>query len=207
MTDQQLAAPVAGALLHRIVRFGRALRAAGIGANPGRLADFTASLPLIDLRRRDDFYYAARTTLLSRPDQREDFDAIFARFWPPGRAPLTGPPDGSSSAPGAQQDAEAGEDGAAEGTAAEAQRLVPTTAASPGDASDEPPSDARGPTSAIMSYSQEEVLREKNFGDYTEDELARARRLLERMRWQAARRLTRRSVAARRGESLDLRRT
>ncbi|MGH2369896.1 MAG: vWA domain-containing protein, partial [Chloroflexota bacterium] len=159
------------------------------------------------LRRRDDFYYAARTTLLSRPDQREDFDAIFARFWPPGRAPLTGPPDGSSSAPGAQQDAEAGEDGAAEGTAAEAQRLVPTTAASPGDASDEPPSDARGPTSAIMSYSQEEVLREKNFGDFTEDELARARRLLERMRWQAARRLTRRSVAARRGESLDLRRT
>ena len=58
-----------------------------------------------------------------------------------------------------------------------------------------------------MSYSQEEVLRDKNFGDFTDDELARARRLMERMRWQAARRLTRRHSPARQGRRLDLRRT
>ncbi|HVG98484.1 MAG TPA: VWA domain-containing protein, partial [Chloroflexota bacterium] len=68
-------------------------------------------------------------------------------------------------------------------------------------------SESRSPATAMMSYSQEEVLREKNFGDFTEDELIRARRLMERMRFQAAQRLTRRRTPARRGEQLDLRRT
>ena len=45
LSDERLAAPIAGALLHRIVRFGRALREMGIGASPGRLADLTAALP------------------------------------------------------------------------------------------------------------------------------------------------------------------
>ena len=78
LSDERLAAPIAGALLHRIVRFGRALRE----------MDLTAALPLIDLGRREDFYYAARTTLLTRPDQREDFDRVFALFWPPTTMPL-----------------------------------------------------------------------------------------------------------------------
>ena len=34
---EELALPVAGGLLHRVVRFGRALRHAGLDANPGRI--------------------------------------------------------------------------------------------------------------------------------------------------------------------------
>ena len=204
--DEQLAAPIAGGLLHRIVRFGRALRAAGVDANPGRLADFVAALPHLDLRRRDDFYFAARTTLLSRRDQREAFDAVFAAFWPPLRTAAAGPGEGPAGAPGLQQQPAPGEEGVP-GHVADAARLVAGTAAAPDDTQDDQARDARGPASATMSYSQEEVLREKNFGDFTEAELAQARRLMERMRWQMARRLTRREVAARRGAALDLRRT
>ena len=208
LTDEQMAASLAAALLHRIVRFGRALREAGIDANPGRLADFCAALPHVELRRRDDFYFAARATLLSRPDQREAFDGVFARFWPPGRVPIEGIQEGASGAPSLQQGSDDGDGAAASEDGPESPRLVlGGTAAIKEEAQDESPGDGRHPASAMMSYSQEEVLREKNFGDFTEEELERARKLMERMRWQAARRLTRRSVRARRGTSLDLRRT
>jgi uncharacterized protein with von Willebrand factor type A (vWA) domain len=208
LSDERLAAPIAGALLHRIVRFGRALREMGIGASPGRLADLTAALPLIDLGRREDFYYAARTTLLTRPDQRDDFDRVFALFWPPTTMPLGAGDDGSGGAPGAQSAGEGGEEGEA-GDSDSPQRFVsagPSSAAED-DQPSEDRSESRSPATAMMSYSQEEVLREKNFGDFTEDELIRARRLMERMRFQAAQRLTRRRTPARRGEQLDLRRT
>jgi uncharacterized protein len=210
LTDERLAAPIAGALLHRIVRFGRALREAGIGANPGRLADLTAALPLIDLGRRDDFYYAARATLLTRPDQRDDFDRVFAHFWPPVVAPPGSGEDGAAGTPGAQSVGEGGEAGEAEGEGEEAQRFVSAGPAAPADddsGSDDSRPDPRSPATAMMSYSQEEVLREKNFGDFTDEELSRARRLMERMRWQAARRLTRRHTPSQRGDRLDLRRT
>ncbi len=51
------------------------------------------------------------------------------------------------------------------------------------------------------------MLKDKNFGDFSEAELELARRLMERMRWRSARRLTRRSERAPRGRRLDLRRT
>lgn len=172
------------------------------------MADLTAALPLIDLRRREDFYYAARATLLTRPDQREDFDRIFAYFWPPVTMPPGLGEEGPGGAPGAQPSTDGGEGEAPEGTEGEAQRFAAAGAATPADEqSDTAPPDARSPAAAVMSYSQEEILRDKNFGDFTDEELARARRLMERMRWQAAMRLTRRSLAARQGERLDLRRT
>ena len=115
------------------MRFGRALREVGIGANPGRLADLTAALPLIDLRRRDDFYYAARATLLTRPDQREDFDRVFARFWPPTTLPLDSGESGPGTQPGAEAPGEGGEEGEGEGEEAEgAQRFVSAGPASAG---------------------------------------------------------------------------
>lgn len=206
-TDEQVAAPLAGALLHRITRFGRALRQEGIDANPGRLADFVKALPLIDLRRRDDFYYAAQSTLLARNDQRDSFDTVFAHYWPAGRVPMEGIQEGSGAP--ANQDSFSSEEEAGEGAEGTAQRFVPGQAAPVPDETDKdsPPNEPQGPSSALLSFSQEEVLREKNFGDFTDEELERARRLMERMRWKAARRLTRRSVAARRGRALDLRRT
>src|SRR5687768_6069123 len=103
--------PVAGALLHRDVRFSRALRDAGIEANPGRVSDLINALPIIDLSRRDDFYYTCRSTMLSRNDQREAFDAIFAYYWPPVRVSHDEGSEGSSGASGDEQEAAPGEEG------------------------------------------------------------------------------------------------
>ena len=137
---------------------------------------------MIDLRRRDDFYFAAQATLLTRPDQRDDFDRVFARFWPPTTLPL----DSGESGPGTQPGAEApGEEGARGGGGrGPALRLRRPRQPGRGRPADESRADPRNPATAVMSYSQEEVLRDKNFGDFTDDELARARRLMERMRWR-----------------------
>jgi len=207
LTAEQLALPVAAALLGRIVRFGHALRAAGLDANPGRIADFTASIGAIDLHRRDDFYYAARATLLSRPDQRDAFDEIFARFWPAGRIPLDAGDPGAEGAPQLQPALQQGEEGeSGEGEGAE-QRAVASAAANQEPDSQQSLEDASAPGTAVMSYSAQEVLKDKNFGDFTEAELELARRLMERMRWRSARRLTRRMERAQQGRQLDLRRT
>ncbi|MBI3974223.1 MAG: VWA domain-containing protein [Chloroflexi bacterium] len=197
-----------GALLHRIVRFGRALRSAGVDAGPGRISDFASALRFVDLDRRDDFYYAARATLLARPDQREAFDEVFARFWPPGRVALNAHEPAPEGPPTLQPSSQPGEEGASEAGESAAQRLLANASPAPDDQSqDDSTEDSRSPGATVMSFSAEEVLREKNFGDFTDDELEQARRLMERMRWQAARRLTRRLVAAARGRNLDLRRT
>jgi uncharacterized protein len=207
LTEERLASPIAAGLLHRITRFGRALRAEGIDANPGRLAGFVASLSHLDLSRRDDFYYASRATLLSRMDQREAFDRVFAEYWPPVRLMNDfvqqsdeGTP-GGEPAPGEGEDGVPGEPNASAQTATAAQQVGDDTG------SDEPSSEQRASTATKTSYSQDESLRDKNFGDFSEDELAHARRLMEQMRRQISRRLTRRNAPAPRGQTLDLRRT
>jgi uncharacterized protein with von Willebrand factor type A (vWA) domain len=58
-----------------------------------------------------------------------------------------------------------------------------------------------------MAYSQDEILRHKDFDAYTPDEMQRARRLMQEIRWKIARRQTRRFEANQLGRFLDLRRT
>src|SRR5919199_5230705 len=157
LTAEQLAAPVSAALLGRIVRFGHALRAAGLDANPGRVADFTAALGAIDLRRRDDFYYAARATLLSRPDQRDPFDEIFARFWPAGRLPLDASDPGAQGAPEMQPALQQGEEGEpGEGEGGEQRTVAGAAAAGQEQDSQESPEDSQAPGTAVMRYSAQE---------------------------------------------------
>ena len=208
LSPEALSAPAGAALLGRVIRFGQALRAAGLDANPGRIADFAASLPVIDLGRRDDFYYAARSTLLSRPDQRDAFDDIFARFWPPNRIPLDASGEDLEGAPSMRPQPQAGDAGdATEGEGGEQHAVAGAAAAGDESQGDDSEQDSRAPGTAMMSYSAQELLKEKNFGDFSEAELELARRLMERLRWSTARRLTRRTERAARGQRLDLRRT
>src|SRR5919199_5151439 len=154
LTAEQLAAPVSAALLGRIVRFGHALRAAGLDANPGRVADFTAALGAIDVGRRDDFYYAARATLLSRPDQREAFDEVFARFWPAGRIPLDASDPDAAGPPTMQPALQQGEEGEpGEGEGGEQRTVAGAAAANQELDSQETPEESNAPGTAVMSYS------------------------------------------------------
>ena len=202
---------VAGAFLHRIVRFGQALRAEGIPADPTRVQTLATTLGFIDLGRRDDLYFAARTSLLSRPDQRDTFDRLFARFFPPLRRQSVEPPadavsSDSEGVPGAP-DAEH----AAEGEGEDDDRSPTPGAAAFIFELDEPPdasqSDDGSAPPAVASYSSSETLRTRDFSHLTDAEIAVLRRLMARLRTRSAQRLTRRMRPSPRGATLDLRRT
>lgn len=202
---------VAGALLHRIVRFGQALRAAGVPSHPTRVQTLVSTLALIDVGRRDDLYHAARAALVSRPDQREAFDRLFAQYFPPARrhdieAPPSPGDDSTDSlpAPAADQSNPEGEEGEGDAdTSSGSTQFVFEL--------DEPPPSEEGDEGsappAVASYSANETLRERDFAHLSDAELALVRRLMARLRTRYAMRLTRRLRPARRGPRLDLRRT
>ena len=71
-----------------VVRFGHALRAAGLPVGPDRVASFSRAAALL---APGELYWAGRATLLSRPEQIEVYNALFAAFFGPPE-PHPGPP-------------------------------------------------------------------------------------------------------------------
>jgi hypothetical protein len=78
----------AGDPVEALVRFGRALRAAGLPVGPDRVASFSRAATLLP---PGELYWAGRATLLSRAEQIEVYDALFAAFFGPP-TPSPGPP-------------------------------------------------------------------------------------------------------------------
>jgi uncharacterized protein len=74
--------------VEKLVRFGRALRAAGLPVGPDRVASFSRAAAFLP---PGELYWAGRATLLSRPEQIGIYDALFAAFFGPPR-PGQGPP-------------------------------------------------------------------------------------------------------------------
>ena len=177
--------PDPGAVLTRNwLHFGRILRALGFDAGPARMLPFLTALTVIDLRRSDDLRTAVHIHFARRRDELSMLDRALAAFLlanaPAGEAPATTAMTSRERATitiTGRQLKVLEEDGAAEG--AEEQE--------------------------VASYSQAEVLRQKDFDTLTEAEMAEVRRLIRLMRLPAG--LTR-SRRARAGghDRLDIRR-
>jgi uncharacterized protein with von Willebrand factor type A (vWA) domain len=171
-------AVAASALVRHVVTFGRVLREAGLEVGPGRIADALRGLDAVDLTRQDDVYWTLRTTIVSRREELDAFDAAFhAWFLGIGRKPQLRrvpppPPQRPERAPGA--------------------------APGPGPETD-------GGELELGAYSYEEVLREKDFGTMTHDEFERTRRLIAAIASQRPRRRSRRLRPDTRGHALDVR--
>ena len=167
------------ALTRQVVTFGRVLREAGVSVDPARTADALRGLERIDVGRREDAYWALRTTLVSRQEEIVTFDRAFDAWFlgrplrPPARPSADARPT-PKNAPRVRRDA-----GSAE--------------TPPGQDPEE------------VGTSAHEILRRRDFAAMSPDELAAARAL---MRTLAARRPLRRSRRLRRdprGRALDLR--
>ncbi len=175
------------ALLRNLLHFGELLRALGLDVPAAGMLDVTSALAHVEIGRRSDFYFTLRSLLVRRPQDLAVFDEAFLLFW---RRPTTawsphdlramgerrriGPPERETSGSGAASNA-----GIASGTET-VDRVAP------------------------MSYGEREVLRRKDFAQFTEQELVEARALVEGLRWSPDVRRTRRWTAARRGDP-DLR--
>src|SRR6266545_2031889 len=101
------ASPEAEAL-GRLIGFGRELRRRGLNVGTGRIVTFcraAASLGAVD---RADLYWAARSSLISRPEDAEAFDAAFDAWFREGiRIELGLAPAGAGPGDASRRDHEA----------------------------------------------------------------------------------------------------
>ena len=168
--------------------FGRLLRRVGFEVPVGRILDLTEALTHVDLDVRDEVFHACRALLVQRHEQLATFAEVFDAFWRdhtnPFAMPGTRVRDARTTA--ARASASAG--------------LLPA---------DERESDDREgeaqPEGVLQAWSEIGGLANKDFADFSPEEISRARLALEQLAWIPGERRTRRWVRGR-GPRLDIRR-
>ena len=161
-------------LTARLTLLAASLRAAGVRVGVGELLAAHKALAAIDPVDREAAYFALRTTLCSRHDDFAAFDAAFAEWFAPPAPP---PPEVQPAL-----------------TEAASLALPRTGVAAP-----------RGtpaPTPEVevvpAAWSDVELLRDKDFADYTDEERRRVRRAIRALAATAPTRPSRRTRPARR---------
>jgi hypothetical protein len=171
------------------VAFARVLRGGGLSVPIDSVLMFSEALGAVGLDDRDGVYWAARTTLVRRPEDMPFFNRAFAVFWEHRRPDGSPAPDDEVLHITLALDSDDAED----------------------DASDESV-DATDDSTITLRFSAVESLRHKDFAAYSRDELHEAQRLMADLRLAGAPRPSRRLVKVRAGRRPhqarpDLRRT
>ena len=183
-------------VLERLIGFGRDLRRRGLPVGTGRIVTFCRAAGALGLVERDDVYWAGRSSLISRPEDVEAFDEAFAAWFGTGfrlRLPMPGsPPD---------VDATREDERALEGDSLDDRVLAREWHELEEDALTD------GEASIRIVASAAEMLREKSFGDLTEEERVRVTRLIRKLALQLPMQHTRRYRASPSGPRFDVRRT
>ena len=165
------------------VAFARVLRRAGLNAPVDSVVSFVESLHRLGIGNRNAVYWAARATLVRRPEDFATFDRAFAVFWD-SRAANTADPEMETIRVALATDD--GEDAGTDGNAGMSEADITLT----------------------LRFSAVESLREKDFANYSDDELVLARELMSRLRLAGPRRKSLRLRSAHGMHAVpDLRRT
>jgi len=176
-------------LLDTLLTFTRLLRRAGLDSHAGRTTEIVQALAYVNLQSRDEVYHTCRAILVYRRDQIAIFDVAFDAFWRLHIADLIRNRPQRADAPEGQNsliDLRDVVDG--DGSGAE-------TSASPTDPAPVP----------LMTWSDSDAVANRDFAEFTADELADARRALSRLAWSPGERRTGRWIRGR-GPRVDLRR-
>ncbi|HUS17708.1 MAG TPA: VWA domain-containing protein [Chloroflexia bacterium] len=192
-------------LLRRWIEFGRLLRRNGVGLTAGQVGDLLhfVSTPGWDWSDRDTMYLVARALLCGRHEEWPRFDVIFRQFWGRTRQVII-PSDATTSRPETQVPAAVTQAGEPEAPGTQAEVAVDRWTGIDAPAGEDAEITEPPRPEQILRYSAAEQLRRRDFAEFTDEEIARARALLAGWRWEPGRRRTRRLAAARRGRRLHL---
>ncbi len=199
-------------LLARVIDFTRFLWELGLDVGPGRVVELSESLPLIHIGVRDEFYNLLKVSLVTKHEQQALFDMAFLYFWQGHQhdgAKSEGEVHGdqhrrSLAIPRHRQ--QQGEQNATRlRLASQAQQRHPASRLS--DARRQRKRDDDDEDERTGTFSREEILRRKDFENFSWEELQEAKQLMARMTWRLGERQTRRLRSSRHGRQLDLRRT
>lgn len=165
------------------VAFARVLRGAGVNAPVDSVVAFVESLHRLGIGSRDAVYWAGRATLVRKPEDFDTFDRAFAVFWDSRSANVA---DSVTETIRVALAADDGEESDSTGTSQANEADVTLT----------------------LRFSAIESLREKDFADYSDDELVLSRELMSRLRLAGPRRRSLRLRPSRGTHATpDLRRT
>jgi uncharacterized protein len=181
---------LSGQLLHNLLLFGRVLRKLGLDINPGRMMDLVSALDHIEIGKKSDFFFAARTLLVHDREDLPLFDEAFELFW---RKP-------------------------SESWDVKWQGLTrrrkpsgpivthpPLKEAQP-QSDDSASSQELSVIEVTRTYSDRELLRHKNFAEMNPEESDAVKQMMSHLLWKVSERRTRRHRPGK-GHLIDLRRT
>ena len=178
-----------GHILRSLLLFGEVLRKMGLDVGSGNMLDMVRAIEYTPFGNKQDFRQAARCVLVHRKQDLPLFDEAFEVFW---RRPATHQINRDIKSLG------------------EERRYRRPEVAPPPSGSGSTEADEGGqPGDSIdltRTFSAREVLRAKDFADFSPSEIADARRMMSELYWDLGKRQTRR-LGPGNGASLDLRRT
>jgi len=188
-----------GYLLNNLLLFGRLLRQVGIRVSAEQVNSLVDALTHIDLLQRDDFFITSRAFLVNDSEQFELFERAFDLFWGAKFELLV-------------------EFGRGVGK----RRLIASDSEIPDRKKDDlnnplissillDQADARADENEELQvsgvYSPVEVLRRRDFAEFTTEEFETAKELIRNLDWRLDWKRTRRKVrASKRSSYLDFRR-
>ena len=176
-------------LFGSLIRFGQHLRTHGFRLGPGRIMSFCRAAAQLNPTDPADLYWAGRLTLVDDHRRFADFDRAFDEWF--SRSEQESTAQEGEYVFGGWDDA-----GAPMGT----QTVATTQEVSVVDPSDD------GPSSSGPTASQDEILRDKRFDHWTEEDLGRLHRLVANIAVNLPSRVVRRTRPGPSGR-IDLRRT
>ena len=169
--------------LDNLLIFGRVLRRLGLEVHVGRLLDVTEALQHVNIGSRDEVYYTCRSLLVHRHEDLETFDVAFDAFWRDH-----GQQEAADQARSSPHETDS--------------RTVLQETESRATIDD---LEADAASGALRTWSNADVIADKDFAEFTGEEMALARAALDRLVWNPGERRTRHWVAGR-GSRIDLRR-
>ncbi|MCY4557504.1 MAG: VWA domain-containing protein [Chloroflexi bacterium] len=184
-----------GTILPNLLMFGEVLRRLGLDVGSANMLDLVRATEHVPIGgNRNDFRLAARALLVHRRSDLEIFDEAFQVFW---RRPAHGRSMRDLRSMGEER-----------------RYRTPRVMPHREDTSDGPPGgddpDDAGDRQPVVdlqrSFSAREVLRQRDFADYTAAEVSAARVLMSELQWDLGSRRTRRLTWGE-GRDVDLRRT
>ena len=207
MTTQASAAPAGpddGRFVANVVHFARILRGAGLPIGPGREIEAVRALEAVGLATREDFYWTLHAVFVNRRDQHDVFDQAFRMFW---RDPQLIERMLSFLLPQTR----GGDDDGKDEKEKLSRRLAEAFQAGRQHDRQPPPPHEQGEDErqidAVMTWSDREILQQKDFEQMSNAELAQARLALARLKLPFSEMRTRRFKPARRGSRIDFRAT
>ena len=188
-----VASELAGHILHNLLLFGHLLRRLGLNVHEGRMVDAVRVLEDIGMTRRVDVWSALRTLLVHRREDLPLFDEAFEVFWRQRKERMSSLDLRSMGEQRRYRRVEAGPP-------------PPGLDAGGSGTQEQDPSEQYDRIDLTRTFSAREVLRGKDFAEFTSDEVREARRLMTSLEWNPGLRLTRRQERGS-GPRLDVRRT